>query len=172
MELAASVVKLGISNVAVRFHDHLHPDDLNANLIIVGGPDANPVAYQFSAVNKPTFCWPSPDSHIVSLFDRRDGVYHSPTLGESKEPGVDYAVVTRGRNPLQPEGDALLLAGCWGFGTWASASVAFRPDFNSHEMVKSGEDFEALVRVAVRSDSLVDIDLLEVRLLRENERTH
>ena len=163
--------RLGILNVAVRFHDLLHSDDLNANLIIVGGPDANPVAAQFYTANVPTFGWPSAGSHVLSLLDSRDGVYYHPKMTDPSGASTDYAVVIRGRNPLNPDGEALLLAGCWGFGTWASARIAFRPDLNLHESVKSGEHFEALVQVDVRSDSLADIDLLEVRLLSHDEGT-
>jgi hypothetical protein len=165
MELSSGMTRLGVSNIATRFHDTLHPDDLNANLVVLGGPDANHVAQRFFVANATTFGWPESASHVVSLFDQRDGTYYSGDLDPDGTSGKDYGVVIRGTNPGHNEHDALLLAGCWGFGTWASARMAFLPQLNAHDLVVAGEPFEALVTTTVQQDTLVDVELLEVRAL-------
>jgi len=171
MELAAGTARIGIFNVAIRFHDLLHPDDLDANLILLGGPDANYLSKQFCAANSPTFGWPSSDAHVVSLMDRRDDVYYHPQVGQPGEPGKDFGVAVRGSNPVHPDKDALLLAGCWGFGTWASARMTFLPQLNTHQLVSHGRHFEALVGTAVGGDDLMQVDLLDVRVIDESTKT-
>ena len=51
MELSSGMARLGITNIATRFHDTLHPDDLAANLVVLGGPDANDLTKRFFAAN-------------------------------------------------------------------------------------------------------------------------
>jgi TIR domain len=163
MELASGTARIGIVNVAIRFHDLLHPDDVDANLILVGGPDANHLSKQFFDVNATTFGWPSSSSHVISLRDERDGVDYHPGVGLDGSLGKDFGLVIRGSNPAHPKKDALLLAGCWGFGTWASARMAFLPQLNAHELVNGTGHFEALVETDVQDDNLWDVNLLDVR---------
>jgi hypothetical protein len=160
-----AVARIGIVNVAIRFHDLLRPDDLDANLILGGGPDANQLSREFFNLNMPTFGWPSSSLPVVSLMDQRDDVYYHPQLDQSGTAGKDYGVIVRGSNPVHPDRDALLLAGCWGFGTWASAGMAFLPQLNAQQFVQNGQHFEALVGTDVQADSLTEVDLLEVRLI-------
>jgi hypothetical protein len=43
--------------------------------------------------------------------------------------------------------------------------MAFLPQLNAHDLVVADEPFEALVTTTVQQDTLVDVELLEVRAL-------
>jgi hypothetical protein len=169
IDLRSKLESLGFSNVALRFHDNMSQDDREANLVLVGGPDANWLSQRFLEANPSvTFRWASPTTHVVSLVDERRAARYDPALGGDGMHGTDFGVIIRGHNPSRPERQALLLAGSFGFGTWACASMAFSPELNSHAVVTAERPFEALVKVDVDQEILADVHLLEVRELENS----
>lgn len=62
---------------------------------------------------------------------------------------ADHGVILRVTNPFDRARKALLLFGCFGFGTWAAGRCVCSEDFLVHPTVRGGSDIECVVRSEV-----------------------
>ncbi len=113
--------------------------DRKRNLILLGGPDTNIVTRDALASLSPR----------VRIFDPGPGkamevhdLAPGPATGEavtgrkprvrkyrSQPEAVDYGIIIRARNPFSPGNALVVIAGAYGYGTWAGAMLATEDTF-------------------------------------------
>ena len=121
---------------------------LKRNLIVIGGPDGNAVASEALASIGSTFEFDYPAQGGVAVRDALSPAYYEPRLVPGTNSGHDFGLVLRTSNPFSPEHQLLLIAGCYGFGTWGGARFlveASQRGVHNAEIRRSR--FECLVRV-------------------------
>lgn len=144
----------------VTYADEMSGNDLSADLILVGGPDSNSVTGDVLRrvttslkVGSPT---PTrePDPH--GEHDRFELAISSGATSTTFVPEydagklvADHGAILRVTNPFDRRRKALLLFGCFGFGTWASGRCVCSEEFLSHPVVRTGADIECVVRAEV-----------------------
>ena len=142
--------------VDIVYHDQLLGDSYGSNLICIGGSDANRVTQ--------------------ALLERVD---HKITLGESKRyeifmrdtetkrtyypelrpgPGglqlvtLDYGLLIKAPNPFDLSREVIIIAGSFGYGTWAGAKLARSPEFLRASLTSKRSALECLFKVQVAQD--------------------
>ena len=78
---------------------------------------------------------------------------------------ADYGVLVRGQNPFAPRRTLLVIAGIYGFGTWAGAQLPFDEEFLRR--CAGYRNFECLYRVEVHKGQLLDTSIVMLRSLPE-----
>ncbi|WP_410590435.1 hypothetical protein [Amycolatopsis sp. lyj-23] len=153
--------------LTVRSAEDMAGADLRRDLVLIGGPDANPVtATMIQRIRPaPTFAFPYWRDHVVLLVDRTTGREYRPEYDDDGHLTADYGVVVRAPNPLAGDGtEVMILSGCWGHGT-AAAAESLRSKALHRAGVSTRRPFEALVKVAVADRRNHTVTVLEVRPL-------
>ncbi|MBE8520894.1 hypothetical protein ILP97_25985 [Amycolatopsis sp. H6(2020)] len=138
-----------------------------ADLVLIGGPDANAVTATMIQRLQPalTFAFPYWRQHVVLLVDQATGREYHPEYDDDGNLTADYGVVVRASNPLADDGtEVVVLSGCWGHGT-AAAAESLRGKALHQAAVSTRRPFEALVKVAVADRRNHAVTVLEVRPL-------
>jgi len=78
---------------------------------------------------------------------------------------VDYGILVRGQNPFAPERALIVLAGLYGFGTWAGATLPLDAEFLRR--CAGLRNFECLYRVEVHQGQLLATSVVALRPLPE-----
>jgi hypothetical protein len=124
----------------------LQGDQLAGNLVLLGGPDSN--KWTREIMRRATLGVEVPPG--TTMFrDRQGGRLYSAKRESSSTAGTDCGIVARVANPFGRGSRALILAGCFGEGTQAAASLVCGNDFEDHELIGSGVDFELLFVVEI-----------------------
>jgi hypothetical protein len=166
VELRGALEILGARNVQLSWASQLQGRSLSDNLILLGGPNNNLISRKFLGTINPTFSWPLDDSNVIGIRDIARSTVYNPTISWSDEgTSTDYGIIISHRNPFSCGGRALLIAGCFGFGTWAGARFISSSEFLDNEVVSSGSPFECLVEAQVFLDAPQTIKMIEVRQL-------
>jgi hypothetical protein len=76
---------------------------------------------------------------------------------------ADYGLLIRGQNPFAPDRALVVMAGVYGYGTWAAARLPLDPDFQKR-CVGLG-NFECLFRVEVHQDQILATSIVSLRPL-------
>lgn len=144
-ELQAQLRQLGLDGCKVAFADEMPGDGLNSNLILLGGPDANVLTREAMARIPSTLRFGDPDLNQVSIRDATTGKNYHPEPGRTPDEVVrDHMLVLRAANPFSPDKQLLLIAGSYGFGTWAGARLVQMRSFLEDQIVSAKGGFEAL----------------------------
>ena len=78
---------------------------------------------------------------------------------------VDYGILVRGQNPFAPQRALIVIAGLYGFGTWAGATLPLDPGFLRR--CAGLRNFECLYRVEVHQGQLLATSIVALRSLPE-----
>jgi hypothetical protein len=149
-ELGSFLGSLHLADFSVMYADRLDGDDLQANLLILGGPDANSIANQVVKRLNTTFELGDPQKYEIAIRDAKLQETYAPRIDSGSEEVVtDYAVIYWTKNPFSPDKWMLLIAGSFGFGTWAGTRFVMSKDFLDNAMVKKGKSVECLVETDV-----------------------
>jgi hypothetical protein len=77
----------------------------------------------------------------------RSGTVYNPELREGE--GVDRGLLVRAANPFNERKSVLVIAGSFGYGTWAGARLAIEDTFLKRPMVAAQTPFECLFETDV-----------------------
>jgi hypothetical protein len=157
MQAAAEVVaffaELGFRRraraIEIVYQDRLAGDLYGANLICIGGPEGNRVTERIlRRIN-----------HSIefdggtSLRDTETGTVYNPEFEtgheEQKALALDCGLLIKAPNPFDPRRTVMIVAACYGYGTWAGAALARSSQFLHTELVGQGEPIECLYKVEV-----------------------
>jgi len=148
--------------------EELPPARWGGDLVLIGGPDTNGVTAEM--LNQLdgclSFAFPRWSSHNVGLFDRLLSTQILPESDAQGEVVIDYGLIVCARNPLaNDDAKVVVLAGCWGYGTAAAATVLGSKMLYESDVCRSGQPFEALVRTVVLQKTHHAASIVDVRPL-------
>lgn len=151
----------------VRYADSLNATDLGSNLILVGGPDANALTARAVSGIPSTLRLGDPSSHEIAILDSQAGRLYAPVTDTASGDLVkDHGVIIRSANPFAPGRQLLLVAGSYGYGTWAGLRQMASTSFLEEPAVAEGRPFECLVETEVFLDAPHGVRMLALRPLR------
>jgi Predicted nucleotide-binding protein containing TIR-like domain len=135
--------------VPVRYADRLDGDELRADLITIGGPDANSITKQLVEGVPTGLLMGDPSDHKVSFASKGSGKSFVPNISGNGEVTSDYGVIIRARHPSSGKSSVLGLFGCFGFGTWAAGRCIVSDEFLSDKVVSAGSDLVCIVKTEI-----------------------
>jgi hypothetical protein len=140
---------------------------LEADLILIGGPDGNKItAHMMGRLDSSlSFIFPRWSEHYYYLVDKVESREIVPEFGDRSPEGVDYGIIISAPNPVATNSELRILSGCQGYGTTAAAKALGVHSFLENPVCCSGEPFEALVRTEVVEQSDRAPVVIEARLL-------
>lgn len=152
-EVAAFFAELGVRRGAnaidIVYQDQFSGDLYGANLISIGGPEGNRVTERILRRINHSIKFDSGSS----LRDTETDTVYNPefeTEGEGRKTLVlDYGLLIKAPNPLDPRHTVMIIAACYGYGTWAGARLARSSQFLHTELAEQGEAIECLFKVEV-----------------------
>lgn len=166
-ELRAHFKGIGLPDVAVTNADLLGGDSLKSNLILLGGPDANKITKDAVVAIDSTFQFGDPSEHVISFYDSETGKTYAPSKRvDSQDIERDYGVIIKTDNPFAKDKKILIIAGSFGYGTWAGARFTMGEKFLSNPSVKAGHSVEALIKTDVSFGAPQEIELVAIRELK------
>jgi len=135
-EISSFFAEIGFKDVDVVYVDEASVDR-EKNLILLGGPDTNVVTKDALAIIRPQLRIfdPGPGNPMeihdlapssVNRDGKRGGRTHHKYIAK---PDTDYGVIIRARNPFNPGKLLVVLAGAYGYGSWAAAKLALENGF-------------------------------------------
>ena len=118
---------------------------LNENVLLVGGPIANELTRDLF----------KKQTQLAYKFDGNDilntatGTKTAPEF-DGSDIVKDYGMITRCSNTFSEEKEALVVAGCYGWGTHAALNALLNSSYLKQLVKKKSPHFQVLVSVAVR----------------------
>jgi len=107
---------IGFDNYVVMYSEEVGDSELEENIISLGGPDANSISYAlYSRFENTDVKFGDKDKYEISIHGKC-GTY-SPRVSGGE--GVDFGAIFLRRNPFKSSRWCLLIAGSYGYGTWA-----------------------------------------------------
>jgi hypothetical protein len=151
------------------YHDQVEGGIYEHNLICIGGPDANDVTKMILGRIGHSLSPGVPGSHIISIRDLQTGVYYSPRRGTGKQGRravtLDHGVLIKVQNPWKRERCIFILAGSYGYGTWAAAKLLRSPEFLVTPAVKRGLDVECLFKCEIPMEVPQEPEIIVTRVI-------
>jgi hypothetical protein len=140
-------------------------DELKHPVIVLGGPDANAVTKEFARCIPSGFRFGDASVNEATISDVAGAPTRSfsPRVEEGR--GVDYGLVMRAPNPLEPDKPMMILAGAFGYGTWAAVRLLASPAFHKESKRILKRPFEGLIRTEVIGDTPQRTTVVELRSL-------
>lgn len=152
-KIIGTLNKVGVKDIEVVPTYNFAGDRYQDNLILIGGPDANILTREVFERLSLKFGFGDPDKHEISLYDNYQHKTYLPKYNSNKRVIGDYGLVFKTQNPFNPETCVIILAGCFGFGTCASAQLfEIEKLLETIEGFEDEEGFEALVYSDVIND--------------------
>lgn len=166
VELQRHFNSLGLRTMNVVYPDRVTGDMLRSDLILLGGPDANSISREATQKINSTFQFGDPDSHVIALFDSTSRRVFKPSRDVNKERiYTDYAIIFMCANPFAKDKRLLLIAGSFGYGTWAGARFIASQQFIERVLAQGDMSVECLIETDVVQNSPQDIRVLDMRKL-------
>jgi hypothetical protein len=163
-ELRAYFASLGLRDFAVSYADRLDGDSLKTNLILIGGPHPNAISKEvFTRINS-TLRFGNPARFGSAIYDSSTDTSYAPLI-DSGEILKDYGLILKTSNPFAPSKQVLLIAGSFGYGTWAGVRFAMSKEFVTNQVVAEGKPLECLIETDILRGTPQDIRLLALRPL-------
>jgi hypothetical protein len=135
------------------------------NLILIGGPDGNRVTGEVITRTGGTLSLVSPDGEPPFVLDSANGKQYRPERLQDRGSFSDYGLVVLAPNPFNPKTHVLVVAGLYGYGSWAGARLVTQEDFARNDLVVSGTPFEAMFTVDVVDQTPQHVSLMTMRPL-------
>jgi hypothetical protein len=125
-------------------------NDLKQNLVLLGGPDANEISKQVAEKIPSTIRFGNPLRHEISMFDSQSGRVFTPKqTSDGQRVSLDYGLIYKVPNPFSPDYSLVLVAGSFGYGTWAGIQYITSPAFLDDHSIESTPYFELLIETDV-----------------------
>jgi hypothetical protein len=102
----------------LRWSDRIFPDDLNGNLVLIGGPTVNPITKVFAERLKLPFSFSSQPKY--DIIDFKGGHVFSAIENGPDDYSSDYAIVSKTGNPHNEKRKLVIIAGCHRYGTYGA----------------------------------------------------
>lgn len=175
MEAAIGTVKLfddwGLRNLGhsidLVYHDQADGHLYESNLVCIGGPDANNVTDLILDKVDRTIILGVPEKHYFTFIDIETDEKYGPSpdldCQESTHVTFDHGVVIKAQSPFARRKYVLILAGNYGYGTWAAVKLLRSPQFLHHPYVKLGLNIECLFRTEVIKGIPQEPEIIVVR---------
>jgi hypothetical protein len=150
-ELNTYFTELGLRHLQLSYADQLTTgDSLQTHLILLGGPDANVISKEAISMITTNIRFGDPTSHHIALYDTiGKNLFKPHGPADSEEISTDYGAIIRAPNPFAPEKHLLLIAGSFGYGTWAGTRFAISKPFTKNKIVVKSESVECLVEADI-----------------------
>jgi hypothetical protein len=157
VEIRALLDDLGLRgagrNVKIIYSDQAQGNLHESNLVCIGGPDANCITRLITDRLNYTLSLGIPDDNDITIRDLSDGgksfLPDEHWVGEKKVVTQDHGVIIKVKNPFNQRRRVLIVAGTYGYGTWAAAKLLHGPQFLNEDFVKRGYDIECLSRAKI-----------------------
>lgn len=164
-EMQGHFAAMGLNDVKISFADRLDGDALKTHLVVLGGPNANVVAREIVRRINSTIRFGRPERHEIAIYDSQTAKVYAPKGTGTNEITDDFAIIIYASNPFAPEKQMMLIAGSFGYGTWAGSRFLASRDFISHPQTTGSSSFECLVHADVFRETPQDIRLIAIREL-------
>jgi hypothetical protein len=165
-ELQVMLAGSGLTDCSVSFADLVQGEALRSNLIVLGGSHPNTITREIVERVKPTLHFGSADNYQIAAQDSvTKKVYIPKRQTGGNRAATDYGIIIRCTNPFSTDRKAIIVAGSFGYGTWAGVRFLLSETLTKHRVVSRGKNFECLIEVDVLLDTPQDIRLLELREL-------
>ena len=143
----------------IAYHDQLAGQLADVSLVCIGGPDANKLTrYMLEQIHH-TIEPGNPDGHVISFLDAKKKKVYSPIpeqgrrqwpdLRGSPAIAVDYGLLIKAPNPFNPKRGVIIIAGSFGYGTWAGIKLARSKPFLRDRRVRKGRAIECLYSTTI-----------------------
>jgi hypothetical protein len=165
-ELRTHLEQTGLHDFTISYTNQVDGDSLKGNLILIGGPDANAISKEVSERINTTLRFGNPARYEIAIYDSATNRIYAPsTKTDSGEIIKDYGLIFKTTNPFSPNKQILLIAGSFGYGTWAGVRFALSKPFIENSLVSQGKPIECLIETDVVCGTPQDIRLVELRVL-------
>lgn len=160
-EIGSYLKSLNLDSPLIVYADLLGGDQLETNLILLGGPTSNEfmrrvldslkLSCQFDTL--PNNAFPNKKEDI--LVDRKTNQAYTSSLKQHtsgrnlKEVERDYAIIVRATHPFCRQKQILHIAGLHDYGTWAGIKYVMSDDFLHQQIVKDRRPFEMLIQTDI-----------------------
>lgn len=149
------------------YHDQLAGDLYGANLVCIGGPDANKVTDRILERLRQTIKTGDPKLHEISLHDAETGKSYAPKAeldGEGRRViTLDYGLLIKASNPFDSHSRVVIFSGCFGYGTWSGVKLTRMREFLRFPLVSQGASLECLYKVEVVEDTPLKPEVILIR---------
>jgi hypothetical protein len=156
VKVETAIIRPSYGNLPELIHD-------NPVFISVGGPDVNLLTRFVLSEVQTALAFDG-----LSILDRRNKKLYESTVDERTLTGLDYGFILSLPHPkFGAEGRAVLVAGCYGYGSQGAAMVL--ANIQEHKelwAVAEGGCFEGLVEVAVKKGRVEDLRVVEAFAFR------
>lgn len=167
-ELRTYFDQLGFDNFEVAYADRMSGDLLNANLILLGGPDANSVTKEAVSKIRSTIQFGNPEKYEIAFYDSTSNKVYAPRLQSinSRKIANDYGIIFKTENPFSPDKQIIIIAGSFGYGTWAGAKYILSKSFIENPIVKKNSRIECLITTDIVRETPQNIQSIILRELK------
>lgn len=142
-ELLSYFDKLGIRHVGVAYSGSLSDGQLNKSLVILGGGDSNRV--HLDIMGRIPVAFEMLDNSM-GFVDSQSGELFRPQMTDGRVV-YDFGAITRVSNPFNPDYVTVVIAGSFGYATWAGARLV--QDRSFLKACRKYDEFSCLYRVEV-----------------------
>ncbi|MBI5821371.1 MAG: hypothetical protein HZA88_20580 [Verrucomicrobia bacterium] len=133
------------------------------NLIVLGGPAANKVTEQLWSATGAGVPYHIDVGRCVLRATPKDFV---PEMDVNGHFGLDFGVLIKRANPLNPDRIMIVAAGCHGFGTEGCVAMLTQAAHIAAIAHRTkGQDFAAVIQVTARERQIVSVRIAECVLL-------
>ncbi len=159
------------------YGDQLAGDLYGANLVCIGGPGANTVTERMLKRIDCTIKFGNSRLHEISIQDTKAGKIYSPAAGGASDSQgdetvtLDFGVLVKTRNPFDPAHNVLIIAGSFGYGTWAGAKLARSAQFLRDPLVSEGLPIECLYKTEVIGGMPQQPQVISLREITRHAKT-
>ncbi len=151
MELQEVFHELGYEMKTVRADD-ISEEEKRHNLISVSGPIPNAVTKFLLEQNEVKYKFGGPDGHsIINLKD--SNVKFNPLKNEKGLITTDFGIITRMKNPYEPNREAIIVCGSYGWGTQAALRLLTDKDSLVY-LNNFGQYFQVICTCGVDEDRI------------------
>jgi hypothetical protein len=164
-ELRKHLELIGMQDVTIAYADRLDGDGLKTHLVLLGGPDNNTITKEAVSRIQSKIRFGDPDNYEISIYDSESKERYVPIGTGSNIVKNDYGVIFKTANPFAPDKQLLLVAGSFGFGTWAGVRFILSEKFLNHNLVAEHPSIECLVEADIFRETPQNIKLIVLREL-------
>ncbi|MEV6758476.1 helix-turn-helix domain-containing protein [Streptomyces sp. NPDC051214] len=161
-EIQQHFVRIGAASPVIRYSDRVDGEARRKPLILIGGPDANKITDEVVQRLRCSLGFTRHTPHDISIRDSQTERIYVPRLLNQGE-GTDYGLVVKTKNPFNPQVPALIVAGSFGYGSWAGARLLTDP--TSAELAISHAPFECLFDTEIVDRTPQATEVLVLRAL-------
>jgi hypothetical protein len=170
-ELSSFFQLLGVRDFGVEYADRIEGELLKSNLILIGGPDSNAISREVVSRISTSLQFGNPKLHEIALFDSISQKTYMPLTDSSSGHVIrDYSMIIKTVNPFAPDKMLILLAGCFGYASWAGVRFITSKAFLEHPIVSTGVPVECLIQADFVNETPQDMKIITVRKLAMERR--